>query len=580
MRHFIITIMLIALTTIATHAEQLAINGRHAACDTLYGWWLCSVPASYYGTDYAATITYDQSTWQFITIDGSFVGNGGTYTFKDIEGGKHYQLNAVGNDGLLTTWSITFTSLPIVELTGDFGYTYALGNVTLSVPDSAGITSLDAKVKWRGNISNTEGKHKRNYHIKFLDQNGDKLNVRLFGLRKDNSWLLDAGQRDHLRIRNRVGHDLWLDIGTKPWYSHLEPNAIIGSRGTMVEVLLNGEYRGIYNMCEPVDRKQAKLVKYDSINHQFRGQLWKTTKWSRTATMSNPIEPDSTQDTWAESIEVKYPDFDEVNPTDWSTLRNAIMFMYENDKVDNRDTIWQHAWDYFDIPATIDYYIFIVTLMTVDNESRNLYYACYDKALDKRITIIPWDLDLSVGRRTPSLSADEISPERPINWVSNLLLVYMRIDDRFKRLVDKRYQALRTTVLSTDSLVARYRNAVSNLETCGAAAREERRWSGDSDIHGDTIDLSSEVDYIEQWLRRRMAYLDENVFTPLSTLTGDVNGDGEVTMADINTILSVIYDNTTDQEVVQRSDINGDGEVTIADIIYEIDLIFANNQDL
>ena len=31
----------------------------------------------------------------------------------------------------------------------------------------------------------------------------------------------------------------------------------------MVEVLLNGEYAGIYNMCEPIDRKQMKLKRYD-----------------------------------------------------------------------------------------------------------------------------------------------------------------------------------------------------------------------------------------------------------------------------------------------------------------------------
>ena len=47
-------------------------------------------------------------------------------------------------------------------------------------------------------------------------------------------------------------------------------------------------------------------------------------------------------------------------------------------------------------------------------------------------------------------------------------------------------------------------------------------------------------------------------------LLGDVNGDGEVNIADVNCITSVILG---DPDIYEgRADVNDDGEVTIADI--------------
>ena len=56
---------------------------------------------------------------------------------------------------------------------------------------------------------------------------------------------------------------------------------------------------------------------------------------------------------------------------------------------------------------------------------------------------------------------------------------------------------------------------------------------------------------------------------PAATVHGDVNVDGEVTVADINAVIDFILKN--DQN--PNGDVNGDGEVTIADINAIIDLI-------
>jgi len=56
------------------------------------------------------------------------------------------------------------------------------------------------------------------------------------------------------------------------------------------------------------------------------------------------------------------------------------------------------------------------------------------------------------------------------------------------------------------------------------------------------------------------------------TTTGDVNGDGEVSIADVNAIIDLILASAYTTE----ADVNGDGEVTIADVNAVVDIILNN----
>ncbi len=58
-----------------------------------------------------------------------------------------------------------------------------------------------------------------------------------------------------------------------------------------------------------------------------------------------------------------------------------------------------------------------------------------------------------------------------------------------------------------------------------------------------------------------------------SFLRGDVNQDGEVTVADVNAVVDVILGGTTDPEIISHADVNLDNEVTIADINDVINII-------
>ena len=96
----------------------------------------------------------------------------------------------------------------------------------------------------------------------------------------------------------------------------------------------------------------------------------------------------------------------------------------------------------------------------------------------------------------------------------------------------------------------------------------------DTDLAKKELNLINEMQYVEDWIRRRMAYLDENVF-PIQVddidpgLPGDVNGDGVVNISDINAVISIILAGGFSEP----ADVNGDGVVNISDINAIISII-------
>ena len=571
----LLLLTLCLMAAIAGWAQEIIIGGHRAALDTLNSIWLCSIPQDNFGKNFTATVSYDTDV-RTLVIDGTAVSNEGTYTFTNVEGGKEYTVTAYkGNE--LVTGHITFTWLPIVELEGVFNSTYSYGTVRVSEPDSAYAEPLMAKVKWRGGATNVSGKNKRNYRIKFVNEDSTKANHRFFGLRNDNSWILDAGQMDFLRVRNRVSTDLWLDFARQPWYADSVGHVRNGSRGQMVEVLLNGAYVGIYNMCEPIDRKQLKLERYDAENRTFHGVLWTAYSRTGTTTMSNPGKRYSSLKIYWDGFELKYPDYDEINRYNWTALDEAVKFAYRADNSDIQLRIDSMQY-YFDLPVMQDYYIFVATLQALDNESKNIYYACYDTQGSHVLTMVPWDLDVCLGANyAPNVSMpDMVKPERSVTeWMMHIPMADMMDVPEWRDQVNERYNELRKTVFNTDSLVNRYWAAINELENCGAAAREENRWSKDTDLAKKPLNLHNEMEYVEDWIRRRMAYLDENVFPiepptpPDPILPGDVNKDGVVNISDINAVINIILAGGYEE----AADVNGDGVINISDINMIISII-------
>ncbi len=564
------------LATLTSWGQLINIGGHRAVPGNVKTdkVWLCSISQSYFGTDFTATINYGDSISDF-AIDSVMVANGEEFVFENVEGGKQYAVTAMMNDEEISGY-ITFTWLPLVELYGDFSQFYHYGSVVVNEPDSAIGEPLFAKIKWRGHSTLSGNKH--NYRIKFLNpEDTTKEDHRFLGLRNDNTWILDAGQRDFLRVRNHVNLGLWQDMARRAWYTDTLPNARKGSRGKMVEVILNDTYMGIYNMCEPLDRKQLKLKRYDEERKVFHGVLWEAVQWTRTVTMSDPKKRTPGMVSW-DGFEIDYPDYGEIGSVYWKPLEDAVYFAGRAD--DNMKVRIDSMGYYFDLPVMQDYFLFITTIQALDNESKNIYYACYDAQTNPRLVMFPWDTDISLGANiNPGLDQpDVVSPERPIRWLSHLPMVDMLGVTSYRNELVDRYKELRKTVLNTDSLVNRYRSVIDEIMECGAGGREQKTWSRNMDLYWKVLDLNKEMDYVEDWIRRRMAFLDDYYVPVPVFVREDVNRDGEVNIADVNALIDLIMNDIHEYngDGYITGDPNADEEINIADINSLIEYILTH----
>lgn len=512
--------LLICLATSIQSFAQFTINGRSVIYDKVSDTYMVSIPENVFGTDYEVSITLDATAgWNNLSIEGTDIAD--SYTFKQVEGNKIYKIHALEGDKEVYS-QLTFTFLPLLVLQGSFGYDYAQGSMSLYSPDATEPTISLIKAKWRGGSTNTADKHKRNYKIKSINFKGKSQDISLLGMREDNNWILDAGQIDLFRLRNRIATEIWNDFATKPYYASKEPKAKSGVAGKVVEVILNNEYRGIYSLTEAMDRKELKLKKYDDKNQEFHGQLWKVSSWDKATFWDIDKDYDNTQETW-HAFETKYPDIDDVNPTDYSPLYEAIDFVVNS----NDEAFKKEVGDYFDIPVLIDYQLFLETLKPVDNNGKNMYWGIYDVAKSKKLTLAIWDLDASVGQdwhcSTP-LHPDYVLPNTDLG-VKDVFNLYHRLSslnvDNYNEKVTSRYQELRKTYFSEENLISRYQGYYDMLVKSGAASREEYKWSKDSDIGGYPLNFKSEIEYIKNWIINRLNYLDANQF-PNSTNIYDV----------------------------------------------------------
>ena len=194
-------------------------------------------------------------------------------------------ITAQGNQYELMKKELDEKSLPLVNLVVDIGkvnkITYVAGEIEIADyqrrTDSAAQTvRFHCKYKIRGKTASTFDK--KSFAVKIYDELGEDLDANIFGIRKENNWILDAMAVDRTRMRNRVCFDVWNDMSRTPYDTKFDNRN--GSIGVFVEVFINGDYHGLYCLSDKIDRKLLGLKKAqvsDDGEVAIRGLLYKGT---------------------------------------------------------------------------------------------------------------------------------------------------------------------------------------------------------------------------------------------------------------------------------------------------------------
>ena len=512
MRQFVF-LLFVGLSACPDLSGQIVVDGMHTCYDGREGTFLVTLPDQQWGKDWQAWVALDDHTaWWDVQVNNQPVDT--LVTFEGVTPGKTYPVTAMSGDCLVSA-QLEFTSLPILHLQGEFGNEKSLGAITLQVPGD-GEQQLLAEVKWRGYTTNQPDKHKRNYKLSFVDKKGKKNDLQFFGLRRDNSWVLDAGQTDLFRMRNLIAAKLWDDFATKPYYADKEEDVHTSSRGEIVEMFLNDEYVGIYYITEPMNNRQLYLEKYDRNAGIIHGELWKThhyTKavafWDLNGSFNN------LHDTW-EGFETKYPDFSDDEAIDYGPLYDAIHFAVNS----NSQQFNARAEEFFDVPVLINYIVLLQVFKAQDNECTNTYWFCPDQTVNKRLSLAVWDLDATCGmpQEPNKLKPEVLRADVPLSLHHGAYAGLLKNSSPYRERVWQRYKELRNSVLNSDSIVERYWAYYKLFKDCGAVKREQQRWNHDSDIFGAELNMESEIIAIDKWLRMRLEFLDQHMMEKIIDL--------------------------------------------------------------
>ena len=360
----------------------------------------------------------------------------------------------------------------------------------ISVADADGnVIEMHAGFKIRGTSS--QQYDKKSYRVElWADETGALMaDTTFLGLRSDDDWNLEAMWAQPLRLRDKVANELWMEMYQLP-YAESEPDALPGIRMVYADLFINEEYMGVYALTERMDRKQLCLRKY---NGEIRGVLYKG-NGPGAPTFDTLPDYDNTMDTW-DNYEWVYPNESDT-AINWNHLYSFTNFVINaSDNVFNSQYAAQ-----FDKDNAVDYYLFINSLMAVDNMGRNLFLARYKKS--STYIYLPWDLDAIWGLNTNG-NQTHVTGGLKSNGFYNRLMNDCT-DNGFVASAQTRYNALRENILTTEHIMELVQRQYDELVESGAYEREHEAWPQF------TVD-ESQLDYLSKWLDDRFNYLDNEI---------------------------------------------------------------------
>lgn len=417
----------------------------------------------------------------------------------------------------------------------------------------------------------------------------DKKKVEILGMGKDNNWAFIAPYSDRSMIRDLLTFEL-----ARPWMEYTP-------QGRLCEVYLDGVYYGVYILCEVVSKGKHRLDLPDpgeEGDELTGGYIVEVGPNDRPYHVSTQHPVTSTGQAITDSyiyFRYDWPDYEDMT---------ANQVNYINGAIDRMDSVFASAdyknpetgyRKYIDVQSFMDFQLFNELSHNPDGYRQSAKFFKRRDSEDPRFKMVLWDFNLAYGNCSYNRGW------YTSNWVyqqnaylhtgGNFLVPFywykMWKDDSYVAARKERWAQLRAGNLRSDRLMATIDSLTNEITSGGAEYRNDLarpRWG--QKLWPNRYVPSSyedEINYLKGWITERIAWLDARFdYTepplppppPPTPVRGDVNADGEVNIADVNTLIAIILGSLDKTE--GRSDVNGDGEVGLADVNALIDLILSS----
>lgn len=339
--------------------------------------------------------------------------------------------------------------------------------------------------------SSSQAFPKKQFAFETQHADGSNRNVSLLGMPKENDWILYAPYSDKTLIRNVMAYTMSQKLG------HYAP------RVRLCELILNGEYQGVYVLTEKIkrDKNRVNIAKQDDDNGLddiTGGYIIKLDKFTGSQDYS-----------WTTAlgelyVQCEYPDVDDINNNQKSYIRDyvdAFETALFSDDFSDPDLGYQQ---YADINSMLDF--FIINELSKNVDAYGLSTFIY-KDKGGKLTFGPvWDYNLAYG------NADYRGAYLSDGFVANNHIWWQRIlqDPVFNEKLIERWAEVRNGVLSNDRIFDMIDRYVLEMGT--AQERNFTCW----DILGLRIwpnyflghTYEAEIAYLKDWLSFRLYWMD------------------------------------------------------------------------
>lgn len=445
--------------------------------------------------------------------------------------------NYGADQGVVQNWSLTFgaspadyfqfseSNLPIVVVeTGgqaigtdiktvvDMGIIYNGPGIRNHLSDPHNEYNGKIGIEYRGNYSFSLPQ--KPFSIELIDLLGNSIDSSLLGMPAENDWLLLVNYNDKSFARNALPFELFDSMGN------------YGVRSKHVDVVVDGEYQGIYLLSEKIkrDSNRVDISKLDSLDTFGQdvtgGYIIKVDYWDNTNSWESNFSPIGYPGLDVHFV-YYYPKPDEILMEQQTYIQN---FMQEFETAlysPNFDDPLTGYRKYISVPTFIDYFIVNELARNIDGfkKSRFLYKdkdhadGTYRKLKAGPVWDFDWALkDMWSGSEDGSqfVYNDCDQDVNAPGWYIRLLQ-----DTLFANELRCRYEDLRRSILSESYMHAK-------IDSIAAVVNESQDWhyltwghlgaaTGTWEVQAPSQTYAEEVQRLKDWLTRRVTWLDAHL---------------------------------------------------------------------
>ncbi len=389
----------------------------------------------------------------------------------------------------------------------------------------------DISIEIRGNSSTMF--EKKSYSLETQTSTGENNNVSLLGLPAENDWVFYGPYSDKTMMRNAIVYQLSREMG---WYA---------SRQVYFELIINGDYRGLYILGEKIKR-DASRVDIDSMDENdnqgdsITGGYIVKIDWPDDGENQDWYSPVTSYDgDWLDlGYQYEYPSREDMTPAQEDYIQ-SVFSDFEQDLISTSFQDLESGFRrHIDMHSFADHLILNEISYNVDAFRLSNFYHKVRESKGGRIFAGPvWDYNLGFGNVDFGVGWETYGWALENPWVTHAIpfhLKRMKESYFFERLLRCRWDDLRTSTLSEGHIESIIDSIAGYLGP--AIDRNFERW----DIIGTYVwpnyfigeSYSEEVDYLKDYINERLSWIDANL--PGEGLDCASSDEGSIIISEID----------------------------------------------